>query len=475
MLLTISTTHQPATDLGYLLHKHPDRAQTFPLTFGTARVFYPDAAPELCTAALLVDVDPIGIVRGRATSIDQYVNDRPYVASSFTSVALSRVFGTAMAGRCEQRPELAQTAIPLVVRVSVVRSKGGAGLVRRLFEPLGYQVLATVLPTDPRLAEWTDSDELGTPHVEVELRGTVRLSELLRHLYVLLPVLDDAKHHWVDEAEIDKLVAKGDGWLGSHPERELVSLRFLRRQRAMARRALRAIEGPSDDESVDRLADRDVRQRRGEAAHEKPLRLNEKRMEAVTAALTSRGARTVIDLGCGEGRLLRRLLRERTIERVVGLDVSVRSLGIAGERLGLERMGERERARVELLHGALTYRDRRIEGFDAATLVEVIEHVDRSRHEALERVVFGCAAPRLVVVTTPNVEFNVRFENVAAGRLRHGDHRFEWTRDEFRAWAARVAERWGYACAHDGIGDVDENLGAPTQMAVFTRSGGVRE
>src|SRR5262244_3970352 len=148
MLLTITTTHQPATDLGFLLHKNPSKVHSFEMSFGKAHLFYPEATPERCTAALLLDVDPVGLVRNRrgpagaGGTLDQYVNDRPYVASSFLSVAISRVFGSALGGRSKDRSELAQTAIPLTAKISALPCRGGEGFLRRLFEPLGYQVTA---------------------------------------------------------------------------------------------------------------------------------------------------------------------------------------------------------------------------------------------------------------------------------------------------------------------------------------------
>jgi 3' terminal RNA ribose 2'-O-methyltransferase Hen1 len=148
MLFTMTTTHVPATDLGYLLHKHPARLQTFDLSFGQAHVFYPEASPDRCTAALLLDIDPLQLVqtRGQSTSADfllqPYVNDRPYVASSFLNVAIGEVFGTALSGRCQEWPELAATPLPLEARLAVLPCAGGESMLRRLFEPLGYHVTA---------------------------------------------------------------------------------------------------------------------------------------------------------------------------------------------------------------------------------------------------------------------------------------------------------------------------------------------
>jgi len=458
VLLTISTTRRPATDLGYLLHKHPERAQSFTQPFGEARVFYPEAGEERCTAALLLAVDPVGLVRrGRRSggfALAEYVNDRPYVASSFMSVAMVNVFKSAMAGTCKGHEELAATAIPLEAWLPVVPARGGAELARRLFEPLGYAVEAREIELDPEFPEW-GADR----HLELRLTAEVRLADLLTHLYVLLPVLDDEKHYWVDDAEIDKLVRRGEGWLPSHPERELIARRYLKNQASLFHPALEklaeVVESVGEDAEGPAPAPDDA-----------PA-LRDQRLDAVVAALEESGARRVLDLGCGSGALLRRLLAG-PYEKVVGVDVSVRALEGAARRLDLDTMHDAERARVELLQSPLTYRDRRLGGFDAAALVEVIEHLDPPRLGALERNVFADARPATVVVTTPNAEYNVRWPGLDGG-MRHPDHRFEWTREEFAAWSEAVAARNGYTVRRLPVGSDDPEVGPPTQMAVFTR------
>ncbi len=425
MLLTISTTHAPATDLGYLLHKNPARQQIFALNFGNAHVFYPEASNEKCTATLMIDIDPVGLVRGRrgpageGFSLEQYVNDRPFVASSFLSVAIAQVFSSALSGSCKQKPELVSTPIPLSARLSVVPCRGGEELLRRLFEPLGYIVSANRHPLDERFAEWGEG-----PYFTVELTQTLTLRELLTHLYVLIPVLDNDKHYWIGDDEVQKLLRHGDPWLASHPEKEQIVHRYLKHRRHLANAALaRLID--TDPIEADEAEERTAGQ---EEAVEKKISLNEARHDAVVAMLKSASAKRVLDLGCSHGKLLRRLLQEKQFERIVGLDVSHRALEIASERLHLETLSDRQRQRIELLHGSLIYRDRRLERFDAAAVVEVIEHLDQSRLAAFERVLFEFARPQTVIVTTPNIEYNVRFETLPTGQLRHRDHRFEWTR-----------------------------------------------
>ncbi len=463
VLLSISTTARPATDLGYLLVKHPDRIHEVELPFGTARVFYPECDENRCTAVLMLDIDPVGLVRGRGEgegALSQYVNDRPYVASSFLSVALKRVFGTAMAGTSKGRQEIADAEIPLDAEVPVIRCRGGEELARAWFEPLGYEVTADRLPLDERFPEWGNS-----PYLRLRLSGRLRLRDLLAHLYVLLPALDGDKHYYIGNDEIDKLLEKGGAWLSAHPHREAIVGRYLRRHRPLVRAALARLL----DAEEDAVEEQEARKEAAEEAIERPLSLNEQRMDTVVATLRELGARRVVDLGCGEGRLLGLLLKDRQFERLLGIDVSLRSLEYAAERLHLDRLPPMQRERISLVHGALTYRDRRIEGFDAACAIEVIEHMDLPRLPAFERALFGFSRPPAVVVTTPNSEYNVRFPSLQAGKYRHPDHRFEWSRAEFRKWAQAVAERNGYVVRYAPIGAIDPELGPPTQMAIFTR------
>lgn len=466
MLLTVTTTHRPATDLGYLLHKNPARVQTEELSFGKAHVFYPEAGESCCTAAVLLEVDPVALVRGRrgrageGGQLEQYVNDRPYAANSFMSVALGRFFTTALNGKSKERQQLAETAIPLVAKLPVIAARGGEDLVRRLFEPLGYTLEISRLPLDNRFPEWGES-----LYVALEISATTTLQKLLTHLYVLIPVLDNEKHYWVGEDEIEKLLKRGEGWLGTHPEKELIVARYLKRQRSLTRAALERLaeDVPPEDEVASTRGDEE------EEKVERPLGLHEQRLGTMLSVLRGAGAKRVLDLGCGEGKLLRLLLGDPQFEHILGMDVSWRSVEIASDKLKLSQMGEKQRARIELIQGSLMYRDKRLEGYDAAAVVEVIEHLDAPRLAAFERVLFEFAKPGHVIVTTPNFEYNSLFPTLPAEKLRHRDHRFEWTRSEFETWANRMANRFGYTVRIQPVGPVDETVGAPTQMGIFVR------
>src|SRR3989442_1638426 len=464
MLLTITNSKPPATDLGYLLHKNPSRVQSFELSFGKAHVFYPEATENRCTAALLLDVDPERLVRtarepaGEGGMLDQYVNDRPYAPSPFMSVAIARVFASALAATSKGRPQLVSEALPLTARIAVLPCRGGEEFLRRLFEPLGYRITVEHHPLDEQFPEWGEG-----PYYTVELSNEITLQHLLTHLYVLIPVLDADKHYWVGKDEIEKLLRRGEGWLQSHPEREAIVNRYLRGQRKLTREALARL---TEEGSIDPDEEQEKKEEQ-ELAIEAPIRLNDVRLQQVLSELKASGAKRILDLGCGEGKLMRELLKDRQFEEIVGMDVSYRTLEIASDRLHLDTLPSKQKERIKLVQGSLMYRDKRLTGFDAAAVVEVIEHLDEPRLAAFERVLFEFARPATVVLTTPNSEYNTKFKTLPAGQFRHRDHRFEWNREQFRAWANGIAERFDYNVEFKPVAEEDPQVGPPTQMGVF--------
>ena len=463
MLLTISTSHQPATDLGFLLHKHPDRFQSFDLSFGDCHVFYSNADESRCTFNLLLDVDPVEMARGKKRkqnfALAGYVNDRPFVASSFMSTAISQVLGTALAGRCKSRPELVTTPLPLEISINVLPVRGGESFLRKLFEPLGYVVEAEHEMLDEQFPEWGQSH-----YFRVKLSGQLTLSELLNHLYVLIPVFDFQKHYFVGRDELEKLLAKGKGWLESHPEKETIVRRYLKFQNSLFRQALEQL---SEDQPDENPAQENSSAENSEHQIEKRINLHDARLDTVCDQLVKSGATRVIDLGCGEGKLLGRLIKQWQFKEIVGTDVAIRSLEIANKRLRLDDLPSFQADRVKLFHGSLMYRDSRFQDFEAAAIVEVIEHLDAPRLSAFERVVFRHARPKTVIVTTPNSEYNVMWPSLPAGEFRHPDHRFEWTRTEFKNWADSICQRFNYTVNIFPVGPIEDSVGAPTQMAVF--------
>ncbi|MCL2670578.1 MAG: 3' terminal RNA ribose 2'-O-methyltransferase Hen1 [Clostridiales bacterium] len=459
MLLTITYTGQNTAELGYLLYKNPNRAQVFELNHGRAYVFYPEVTFERTTAALLLDLDPIDLARGKVGStgggLFDYVNDRPYVSSSFLSTAISKVFGTAITGRADAHQALSDTPIDLTATLTMLPCRGEQGKLHSVFEPLGYAVSYETFISDESFPDWGESK-----YVNLTIRGTLRLRDLLKHLYVLIPVFDRQKHYWVGEDEVEKLLRLGSDWLPEHPERAYIMNRYLNRRRALVNMAFARLAADDAPDEAEEPAEKP----------EKKQTLNAQRLGSVVAALKSSNVARVIDLGCGEGNLLQLLARERQFTQIAGVDVSHVALQRAVDKLKLEHAGDAQRARVQLMQGSLTYKDARFAGYDAACVVEVIEHLDLPRLTAFERVLFEFTKPPLVILTTPNREYNAHYENLYAGDLRHGDHRFEWTRAEFRTWAAKIAQNFGYTVHFSEIGDADAVCGAPTQMGVFTLS-----
>lgn len=467
-MILISTTHQPASDLGYLLHKHPDRIHTVNLTFGQGIVVFPEVTDERSTAALLVEINPVRLVRGKghaSGALDQYVNDRPYVASSFLSVALGQVFGSAMGGRSKDRPELVETAIPLEIRIPVLPSRRGAEWIERLFAPLGWEVASIRLPLDPIFETWGDSH-----YYDVTLKGCHLLKDALRHLYVLLPVLDLRKHYYMDGAEVNKLLTKGEGWLAGHPERNAILRASLGRKPSLLHEAFEQLaasdESLASEAPIGAIAEEKEEAETDAPKPERKLTLHQQRHERVVELIREIKPKSVVDLGCGEGHLLKKLLPVPGIHRILGMDVSFFDVEKAIRRLRLEDAAPALRERIQVIHGSLMYRDERLEGFDLATVVEVIEHLDPPRLEAFEKVVFSHARPETVIITTPNREYNAIYD---LEELRHTDHRFEWSRQEFEDWAKGVAERHGFKVRFEGIGEPHDVHGSPSQMGVFTR------
>ncbi|MDN3506641.1 MAG: 3' terminal RNA ribose 2'-O-methyltransferase Hen1 [Simkaniaceae bacterium] len=460
MLLSIKTNHYPATDLGYLLHKNPQKYHEFSLSSGKAHVFFSSIEEDSCCATLMLEMDPIGLVRkntNQSFSLEQYVNNRPYVASSFLSIALVKVFRSAMKGSCKDRPELPNTPMYFEVTIAALpcKSENGKVLLKDLFEPLGYEVDVQEHLLDDKHPEWGNAQ-----HYTVTIRNTCLLKDLLSHIYVLIPVLDNEKHYWITKDEVDKLLSYGEGWLQSHPKQELIVARYLKRQK------------PLTSEALGRLLDEnaiETTQEEEEVQLEEKLTLHQERMQDVLNVLKKGRARRVADLGCGEGILLKHLLADISIEKILGMDVSYRSLQRAKLKLNLEELPPMQQERIALIQGSLNYTDARIQGYDAITLIEVIEHLDPSRLSTLEYVVFGFAQPKMVIITTPNSEYNASFESLQSGSFRHDDHRFEWSRTEFQSWAGQIAKDYGYTVDFQPVGSEDAKLGSPTQMGIFTK------
>jgi 3' terminal RNA ribose 2'-O-methyltransferase Hen1 len=337
------------------------------------------------------------------------------------STAISKVFGTAMSGRADKHQELADSPLDLTAAITMLPCVGEQSMLNKVFEPLGYDVNYEDFAADENFTAWGKSK-----YVNLTIKGKVRLRDLLKHIYVLIPVFDRQKHYWIGEDEVEKLLMHGEDWLPNHPEKGYITRRYLKRMRPLINMAFARLVS-ADEEALPDIES-------SAETPDKKLNLNAQRLGSVVAALKSCGAKSVIDMGCGEGHLISLLVKEKQFTRIAGMDVSHIALERAGERLKLERTGDSMRERINLFQSSLTYKDSRFEGYDAACVIEVIEHLDLPRLAAFERVLFEYAKPPVVVLTTPNREYNVKYENLNEKNLRHSDHRFEWTRAEFHKW-----------------------------------------
>jgi len=455
MLLEITTTHRPATDLGFLLNKHPDRLQSVELAVGQAHVFYPEASEYVCTACLLLDINPIDLVRTRGQMAflqEHYVNDRPYTSNSFLSTAMIKAFGSAMNGTAKGKPELVETPLPLKATVYALKADCEISFIQKLFEPLGYHLQIETLPLDERFPSWGQSKA-----INLTVEHTITVKTLLSQLYVFMLALDNERHYWISKTDIQILLSKGEGWLDHHPEKEWITRRFLKNLRSFTSEALLKLseeqELPEEETPKSKLW----------------VSLHEQRLQKAYELIKLTGASTVLDLGCGEGKLMKKFIRDAQFRRIVGMDVSFSELQKAKENLFLDNASPMMKERISLFQGSVTYKDDRMKGFDAVALVEVIEHLDEGRLPAMEKVVFGNAKPATVIVSTPNAEYNTVFERLDAESFRHEDHRFEWTRKQFQTWCDQVCAEFNYDVEIHPVGASEEGIGAPSQMAVFKK------
>ena len=463
MYLKITTTDTNASNIGYVFHKHPERYQKEKLSYGEAHIFYPEVSEQKCSFAMLIDINSIQLTRNLQKSnysgsfkLGDYVNDRAYVASSFLTAAIAKVLSSALNGKCSYDNTLATKKWNLTIQVGIVKAKGGEEQIKNYFEPLGYEVCINSFYLDEDFKNWGKS-----PYFKIELKASKTVQEVLSQLYVLLPVLDNNKHYFVNEMEVEKLLNKGGEWLKNHPAKEIITKKYLRYKKSYTRLAFEHLIGEETSENSDKVE--------LETMVEKKLSIHGVRLHTVKDTLAKLGVQELADLGCGEGKLIRLLLREAQFKRILGMDVSYQTIEMAKKRLKYDELPLRLKEKLSLFQGSLTYRDKRIEGIEAVSLVEVIEHLDTTRLEALQRVVFEYTKPKYAIITTPNREYNVLFESLPEGKFRHSDHRFEWTRKEFETWANKIANRHAYKVSFEPIGDEHEIHGAISQMAVFKR------
>lgn len=434
MLLTLRVTGPHASDLEVLLDKCPDKLHSTSLPFGLAHVFFPEVSPDAVTVALVVDVDAV------VWSSNGFSSGFGLTNAAMLSAAIASVFSTALAARSPGRPDLVTAILPVEVRVSSFDVRPGTDDARALFSPLGYDVVVHEDVVDALSGTSTN-----LVRQTVCLAKQCSLYEVLSHLYVLGPVLDGHADDHVLERERDALLLHAEGAARGHVAGDRIIQAYAARRPSGAGAALA------------RLLAMDVTE--GQTALDSaiaPTLLDDARIDAIVFELREASVSSVVDLGCGDGKLLARLVREKVLTRIVGFDVSIRALDAAASRMKLDRRGGKKSERIELLHGSLFYSDSRLQGFDAAVLADVIQHVNADRLGDLERVVFHDAQPATVVVMM-NVATR---DGVVPPGLEHS-----WSTNQFDAWASAVSERRAYRVRLLSIG----SSGPTTRMAVFTR------
>lgn len=437
MILSITTKGKDADKLSFLLHKSPDKFHEFTISSGKAYVFYPVYSPEEVCASLMIDLNPVDLTRGREGSsnngIFDYVNDRPYTSSSFMTTAIAQVYSTAMSGRCKHYPNLVDVKRDFEVEITALKVLTNFEI-NEILEPLGYEVRYDIYKLDDEFEDWGNSK-----YVTLNLKINTTLSTLLKQLYVLIPVFDNNKHYYLNKDEIDKLLEKGAEWLEGHPMKEFIIRRYLNN---------RYLESVLDQTPKDKLKQT----------------LNTIRLNTVAEKIKELNVDSVVDLGCGEGKLLKLIIENTNVSKVIGADIDIKSLKIASKKLKYDSEGER----LQLVQSSAVYYDKRFKDVDLICLVEVIEHIDEHRLQFVIDTVFNNYKPKNIIITTPNVEYNNVYE-MNDDDFRHDDHRFEWTRAEFEKWCNDICSEYGYKVTFNTVGEVDEKYGSSTQMGVFEK------
>lgn len=466
MLFTLTCTGPHAPRLPELFNRNPQELHTVTLSAGRVHLFFPELTSERVTAAFLLDLEPAGVERRPRGGmhapklVADILHDRAYISSATLISALGPLLEPILEPCGKTARAGCQQSLPLEAHLHAVTCRrGGVALLQRLFVPLGFELHAE--PLVPM------AQQGGGSYVwQLVLKRECPLQVFLRHLYLLTAVMDDDAPEWEREDEAERLLTLGETWLSDHPEQAWI----LERGRSIRRRLLHPGLEPLLSMAGERPVDRLRALEPGlEARLEAGLNLVSRRLQAVVRVLEQQRISRVGDLGCGEGRLLKELLARPQFKRIVGLDVAVECLERASRRLRLDQLPEAQADRVQLLHGSVLYYDKRLEGLEALTLLEVLEHIDPEKLPLVEEVLFEGLRPPLVIVTTPNQSFNGRLEGLLAGQLRHSDHRFEWTREQARRWAEGVSYRHSYRFQLEELGERDLEVGAPTVMVIFQR------
>lgn len=446
MLLTINCEGPDAMDLSWLLHKRPNRFQAFNLGYGKAFVFFTEYSQNSCTACLLLEIMPDAL-NDLCKSKDgefQYVNSRQYLSSSLLAGAIGKAYSSAIKGTCQDKPDLVGKKHGFKVRINNFSCRLNPIFIDRIFSPLGYQI------------EWRNiqiNDEYCTGGFicgDLQLSIDATLQEILSHLYILLPVFDRQTHFWLDESQLQKFIRHCQGWLGRHPEKRLIINEYFGPVSELKYRLMKhfGVIRPLADKS-------------------RTPTFNQMRRSAISDVIAASGAKTIIDLGCGDGSFVFSLHGQNRYEKLAGMDASAQNIENARKKFDSPFFHRRKSP--EFFIGSITYRDKRISGYDAVILSEVIEHFEPERMDGVMRNILGEARPKLFVMTTPNKAYNQEFPFLEAGEFRHPDHRHEFGEDEFISFCEKYAAVFGYDLEISHVGVELSRIGSPTFMGIFKK------
>jgi 3' terminal RNA ribose 2'-O-methyltransferase Hen1 len=445
MQLTIKATGNNAEVISYLLAKNPNNLYERRNNGHFVRMFYNKFSHEEVEVTLFVTPDPIGLARNSSETYDitSYINDREFVVSSIFCSFIRSSLGTALNGKPkEEYAAWVDHAFNIEFSFGPVASDLSDQQIIELFNPLGYEVKISYGEANYQM----DIKNKSTARFIV-LKGLTTLQNGLRQLFVLIPVLDNYKHYYIDEKEIEKIERYGEGWLDTHPQRETIF-----------RRALRFKE-------LYRSVEKDTGTNQKGKVLENKVRLNDLRYEKIVDCINNlNNKESIVDFGSGEGKLSVRLGFVKGVREILAVEPSEYATLKAIKRF--EELKDKEDfIQPTPIMGSLFYYDERLKSKDIMVLCEVIEHIDEYRLPKIMATIFREYKPKTLIITTPNKEYNQVYD--MGKEYRHPDHRFEWTREEFHEWC--IGQNPGnYELTFDGIGEEHQSFGFPTQLCLFT-------
>ncbi|WIM41190.1 3' terminal RNA ribose 2'-O-methyltransferase Hen1 [Paenibacillus sp. PK4536] len=483
MYLTIKATGTHASMISHLLAKNPNNLYDRTEKGARIRLVYTSFQPEETEVLLFVTPDPIDLVKGSPDHYDitQYINDRELVVSSLFCSYIRPALGTALNGK-PKADYIDWVEHPFTLHMSMgpVASDLPDSMIESLFQPLGYEVQMERGEIDYSF----DLKNRSTVR-HIQISGQQTLQHMLRQLYILIPVLDNYKHYYISDDEIERLQRYGEGWLSTHPQHDLIikrSLRFAPLIKEYEQKVAKneditnvstelSTHQAEASEMKSELSEDQDKQYDSNQTEPPVIRLNELRYRAIVEQVSQLPQhKQIVDFGAGEGKLSVRLGEIEGVEQIWAVEPSMQSQLRAIDRFA-KLEGRTDYVIPVVTTGSLFYRDERWVDQDVIILCEVIEHINEVRLPQVIHTLFTDYRPQTLIMTTPNREYNEVYQ-MGKDEIRHTDHRFEWTRAELEQYCTQWIQDRPYTFTLSGIGEKHEQYGQPTQMVVFHRIGG---